>query len=267
MSASIDVPGGTTASEPSWLRRYWKYGAVGVVGLVIGGVMAGGGPTKTVTKTVTVQAQQSASAAPTTAASTTSAYSGPSADAIGTQAQARLAARGHRGLTVLCTGTGSSGAPPFQCQLEASGTVPTKRIDGTWNATVNVTASTAAEIVSVGAHKLPTAVAAAKRHVLRQDAAAERAYLASLPKPLVITGSGTENLPPIVVRHTGWMVWSCPSCGSDNFIIEDSGFDALGSVNALDQTSGRTWVTAGRYTGVQVVTEGGAWTLTFKKGR
>jgi hypothetical protein len=78
-------------------------------------------------------------------------------------------------------------------------------------------------------------------------------------KDRVITGGGTENLPPIIIRHAGWLRWRCASCGSANFIVQDDN-DAI-SINALNQTAGRTYVQPGKVTGVQVITEGSSWKL------
>ena len=56
----------------------------------------------------------------------------------------------------------------------------------------------------------------------------------------ILSGGGTENLPPVIIRHAGWLRGRCASCGSANFIVQDDN-DAI-SINALDQTAGRRYV-------------------------
>jgi len=81
------------------------------------------------------------------------------------------------------------------------------------------------------------------------------------------SGTGTENLGPITVHAASELRWSCSSCGAGNFVINNSADDASSiAVNALDQTSGQTYVDAGTYNDVTIETEGGAWTITIHPG-
>jgi hypothetical protein len=82
--------------------------------------------------------------------------------------------------------------------------------------------------------------------------------------PLTLSGNGSENLGPINVTQPSTLHWSCSSCSNDNFIITNSPNDAHQiDVNALDATSGQTYVDPGTYNDVSVNTEGGDWTITI----
>lgn len=86
-------------------------------------------------------------------------------------------------------------------------------------------------------------------------------------KPQTFTGTGTENLGTINVPVQSTLHWSCPSCGSANFVISNNINDNNQlTVNDLNVTSGKTAVDAGTYSDVQVLTEGQAWTITISPG-
>ena len=86
-------------------------------------------------------------------------------------------------------------------------------------------------------------------------------------KAQTFTGAGTENLGTINVPVQSTLHWRCPSCGSDNFVINNSfNDDNQLTVNDLNETSGQTAVDSGTYTDVQVLTEGQAWTVTITPG-
>jgi hypothetical protein len=85
-------------------------------------------------------------------------------------------------------------------------------------------------------------------------------------KPKTFSGVGTENLGTISVSVDSTLRWSCPSCGSANFQILNSDAGSDIAVNGLDETTGRTVVTAGAYHGVTVNTEGGGWAFTITPG-
>lgn len=82
---------------------------------------------------------------------------------------------------------------------------------------------------------------------------------------LTLSGSGTENLGPITVPVSAVLVWSCPTCTAQDTFAVDSGVNSSGNAISLDangQTSGQTFVDAGDYQNVQVITEG-SWTITI----
>jgi len=80
------------------------------------------------------------------------------------------------------------------------------------------------------------------------------------------SGNGEENIGTVHVRQDSELYWSCPSCGGDNFTIENSDGDSDIAVNALGPTSGKTFIDAGTYHDVTVNTEGGDWTLSIHPG-
>ncbi len=89
----------------------------------------------------------------------------------------------------------------------------------------------------------------------------------SASKPQTFSGAGSENIGTITVPASSTLAWSCASCGSGNFIINNSiNDDSQIGVNALDQTSGKTVIDAGTYTDVAINTEGQDWTITLTPG-
>ncbi len=83
-------------------------------------------------------------------------------------------------------------------------------------------------------------------------------------KPQTFTGTGTENLGTINVPVSSELVWSCPTCGNANFQIFNNSSDTSHiAVNALDQTSGQTYVDSGTYSDVTINTEGQGWSFTI----
>jgi amino acid transporter len=80
----------------------------------------------------------------------------------------------------------------------------------------------------------------------------------------VFTGSGQQNLGTITVPLDTTVSWTCDSCGSDNFIINNAASDdGMFTTNGLDQTSGVDPLSAGTYHTVVVDTTGGPWTVTI----
>jgi hypothetical protein len=88
-------------------------------------------------------------------------------------------------------------------------------------------------------------------------------------KPQTFSGVGSENIGTIKVPVASTLKWSCPTCasGAGNFIINNGATNSSQiDVNALHQTSGKTFVNAGTYTDVSIETEGGNWTITISPG-
>jgi hypothetical protein len=79
-------------------------------------------------------------------------------------------------------------------------------------------------------------------------------------------GTDTENIGTIHVPVDSTLTWSDSGAASDNFIINNSYDDGSQiGVNSLDQTSGKTVISAGDYHGVQVM-GAGDWTFTITPG-
>jgi predicted RNA-binding Zn-ribbon protein involved in translation (DUF1610 family) len=90
---------------------------------------------------------------------------------------------------------------------------------------------------------------------------------ATPPKTQAFAGTGQKSLGTIVVPTDTVISWSCPSCGNDNFIINNAQSDAnIIPTNALDQTSGVDPISAGTYHTVVVDTSSGPWTVTVGSG-
>ena len=81
--------------------------------------------------------------------------------------------------------------------------------------------------------------------------------------PQVFHGTGQKSLGTINVPTDTTISWSCPSCGNENFIINNANSDSgTISTNALNQTSGVDPISAGAYHTVVVDTTSGPWTVT-----
>jgi hypothetical protein len=86
-------------------------------------------------------------------------------------------------------------------------------------------------------------------------------------QPQTFTGNANENVGSIKVSDPSTLSWQCASCGTGNFIIDNNNNDTSQlEVNALDQTSGSTYVDPGTYTDVSITTEGQAWSFTITPG-
>jgi len=85
--------------------------------------------------------------------------------------------------------------------------------------------------------------------------------------PQSFSGDGSENLGTITVPESSTLTWSCATCGSGNFIINNDTSDSSQiAVNALDQTSGLTVIDAGTYHDVSINTEGQNWSISITSG-
>jgi hypothetical protein len=83
----------------------------------------------------------------------------------------------------------------------------------------------------------------------------------------VLHGTGSQGLGTVHVATDSTLTWDRGSCGSGNFIVNnDRNDDSMIDVNALDQTSGKTFIAAGVYHQVEINTEGGARTMTMTPG-
>lgn len=81
------------------------------------------------------------------------------------------------------------------------------------------------------------------------------------------SGTNQVNLGTITVPTDSTISWSCPGCGSSNFIINNAASDPnLIPTNGLDQTNGVDPLPAGTYNTVVVDTDGGSWTVTVTPG-
>lgn len=85
-------------------------------------------------------------------------------------------------------------------------------------------------------------------------------------KPQTFRGDGTQNIGTIAVPVDSVLHWSCPSCGSSNFIVQNSDITTDINVNGLNQKSGKTVVDAGTYHNVTINTEGSQWTIRIVPG-
>lgn len=97
--------------------------------------------------------------------------------------------------------------------------------------------------------------------------AASPAFSASSGGGQTFSGTSAQNIGTIHVAKASELHWSCPSCGGANFQINNSGADSSTIVvNALDQTSGQTYLDPGVYHDVTINTEGSDWTITINPG-
>lgn len=76
----------------------------------------------------------------------------------------------------------------------------------------------------------------------------------------VLTGVDSQNLRPFTLTHDSRLSWSCPGCGSSNFIVSTN--EDI-PVNALNRRSGSSFLGKGRYTGVSV-TGSGNWRIVIR---
>jgi hypothetical protein len=98
----------------------------------------------------------------------------------------------------------------------------------------------------------------------RQEQAKEREEEArkKAEETKTYSGAGGQNLGTIHVPVESTLTWECPSCTSDNFQIFNGASDSNEiTVNALNQTSGKTHIDEGSYHDVLVNTEGESWTI------
>jgi hypothetical protein len=103
-----------------------------------------------------------------------------------------------------------------------------------------------------------------------QGSSGSSAPAAPTGHPQHFAGNGDENIGTVKVPSDSTLTWSCPGCtseGGDNFILSNSfSDDGQISVNSINEASGQTVIDAGTYTDVQVLTEGGDWTITITPG-
>jgi hypothetical protein len=79
-------------------------------------------------------------------------------------------------------------------------------------------------------------------------------------------GVDNENIGTIHVAQDSTLTWTNPGGSSSNFIINnDFNDDNLIDVNSLNHSSGKTAISAGDYTKVDVVASG-AWSFTITPG-
>ena len=81
---------------------------------------------------------------------------------------------------------------------------------------------------------------------------------------VVLRGVDSQNLAPFTLAKDSNVLWSCPSCSGDNFIMETA--EEPGVINALGPTRGLSFLPHGHYTGVSVVGSGN-WTITITPAR
>jgi predicted RNA-binding Zn-ribbon protein involved in translation (DUF1610 family) len=83
-------------------------------------------------------------------------------------------------------------------------------------------------------------------------------------KPQTFSGTGQKSLGTIIIPTDTVVSWSCPSCGNDNFIINNADSDSNSfATNGLDQTSGVDPIAAGTYHTVVIDTTSGPWSITI----
>jgi len=76
----------------------------------------------------------------------------------------------------------------------------------------------------------------------------------------LLTGVDSQNLRPFTLIHDSKLTWSCPRCSDSNFIVSTSQDIP---VNALNRTSGSSFLSKGHYTSVSV-TGSGNWRIVIR---
>ena len=78
---------------------------------------------------------------------------------------------------------------------------------------------------------------------------------------LSFSGNGLQNLGPITVPVDSYLVWSCSACSSIAITSDVNSADDYIDLDSTD-TSGETYVDAGTYNNVRVITDG-TWSFSF----
>jgi hypothetical protein len=124
-------------------------------------------------------------------------------------------------------------------------------------------------IAALAAAALPGCAATTAKTVTTSSAApaappAATSDTSAAPSPQIFRGSGQKDLGTIVVPQDSTISWNCPSCGGDNFIINNAkSDDNTIPTNGLNQTHGVDPIPAGTYHTVVVDTTGGPWTVAI----
>jgi hypothetical protein len=149
------------------------------------------------------------------------------------------------------------------CVLAGCGA--TKYITATETQTTSTTVTTTTTTTHTVVHRGPPITTTT---TTTDTITASSPAFAPTSKGQAFSGTGTENIGPVTVHAPSELHWSCSSCGGANFVIESTpaGDASPIAVNALDQTSGQTYVDAGTYNDVTINTEGGAWSITINPG-